>query len=130
MYPGRTYDYSTLYDPLVAPRRRDDYNLPFPAISTRGYSAPYKKVGYLIDKNAENKDKYKILLLMGRQKYPNSTIYQYYATEKALPSGLKFELDRTQEFQSDDTVTISNLGKTYTVAVDKLLDYEYNPYLY
>jgi hypothetical protein len=65
----RDYDYRTLNDPLVAPRRRDDYNLPVIPYPSRGFPPPFKKVGLLIDNSSSENDKYKILLLMGRNKY-------------------------------------------------------------
>jgi hypothetical protein len=126
----RDYDYRTLNDPLVAPRRRDDYNLPVLPLPTRGFPAPYKKMGLLIDKSAPNDDRYKILLLMGRNKHPNSTVYDYYAVENDKNSSLKFDIDKTRELQSDDKVKINELGKIYTVIIDKILGYEYDPYFY
>ncbi len=126
----REYDYRTLNDPLVAPRRRDDYNLPVLPYPTRGYPAPYKKVGILIDKTAHDNDKYKILLLMGRNTHPNSTAYDYYAVENDKNSALKFDINKTREMQSGDVVKIEELNKTYTVVIDKVLGYEYDPYLY
>jgi len=120
----KEYDYKTMYDPLVAPRRRDDYNTPIIPIPTRGYPASFKKVGLLVDKTADNDDKYKILLLIGRNKYLNSNVFEYYASDKAS-NGIKFDLSNTRELLTDDTVTISELNKTYTVTMDKLLSYEY-----
>jgi hypothetical protein len=126
----RKYDYRTLNDPLVAPRRRDDYNLPVLPIPTRGFPSAFKKVGLLIDKNANNDEKYKILLLMGRNKYPNSTSYEYYAVENDKNSVLKFDINKTRELQTGDHVEIHEINKKYTVVIDKILGYEYDPYLY
>lgn len=126
----REYDYRALNDPLVAPRRRDDYNLPVLPLPTRGFPAPYKKVGLLIDRSAHDNDKYKILLLMGRNTFPSSTAYDYYAVENDKNSSLKFDINRTREMQSGDKVKIEELEKVYTVVMDKILGYEYDPYLY
>jgi hypothetical protein len=126
----REYDYRTLNDPLVAPRRRDDYNLPVLPLPTRGFPAPYKKVGLLIDRSANDNDKYKILLLMGRNTFPSSTAYDYYAVENDKNSSLKFDINKTREMQSGDKVKIEELEKVYTVVMDKILGYEYDPYLY
>jgi hypothetical protein len=126
----RNYDYRTLNDPLVAPRRRDDYNLPVLPIPSRGFPSAFKKVGLLIDKDAKNTDKYKILLLMGRNKFPNSTSYEYYVVENDKNSSLKFDINRTRELQTDDVIEIHELNKKYNVVMDKMLGYEYDPYLY
>jgi hypothetical protein len=127
--PLREYDYRTLLDPLVAPRRRDDYNLPVLPIPTRGFPAPYKKMGLLIDKNAHTNDVYKILLLFGRNTHPNSSSYEYYAI-KDISSPIKFDIKKTRELNTDDVVVIEQLGKPYTVILDKTLGYDYDPYLY
>lgn len=128
--PFREYDYRTLHDPLVAPRRRDDYNLPVLPLPTRGYPSAFKKMGLLIDKKARNDDKYKILLLMGRNTFPNSTSYDYYAVENIPYSALKFDIKNTRELQTGDEVKIHELNKNYSVTLDKMLGYEYDPYIY
>lgn len=132
--PLREYDYRALNDPLVPPYKRDDYTIPPPvpllSYPTRGYPSSFKKVGVLIDQDAENNDKYKFLLLMGRQKYVGSNYYDYYVTENDPGSALKFVLkDRNRELFTDDTVVISELNKTYVVKIDKTLGYEYYPYI-
>lgn len=128
--PWREYDYRTLNDPLVAPRRRDDYNLPVLPLPTRGFPAPFKKMGLLIDKSTHNHDRYKILLLMGRNKHPNSTVYDYYAVENDKNSSLKFHIEGTRELQTGDHLRIYELDKKYNVVLDKVLGYEYDPYIY
>lgn len=128
--PYRAYDYRALYDPLVAPRRRDDYNLPVLPVPTRGFPAPFKKMGLLVDKRANNDSRYKILILMGRNTYPSSNVYDYYATE-AQNSAIKFNIEKTRELQTDDIVRIHELNnREYTVVLDKMLGYSYDPYLY
>jgi hypothetical protein len=128
----REYDYRALNDPLIAPRRRDDYNLPVLPVPTRGFPAAYKKVGLLIDNTADNNDRYKILLLMGRNTHPNSTAYEYYAVDSDKNSALKFEICNrgTRELQTDDRVSVKELGRIYTVKIDQMLGYEYDPYIY
>jgi hypothetical protein len=115
---------------LVAPKRRDDSNLPVLPLPTRGYPTGFKKMGMLINKSLSNDDKYKILLLMGRQTYPNSNTYEYYAIEDKLDTGAKFVLDKTREIQTDDVVNVKDLGIDYTVVIDKMLGYSYDAYLY
>lgn len=124
----REYDYRTLNDPLVAPKRRDDYNTPVLPLPTRGYPPPYKKMGLLVDNNAN--DKYKILFLMGRQKHPNSTVYDYYAVDSDNHGMVKFNINKTRELQEDDTIQIKELDRTYKVSLDKTLGFDYDPYLY
>ena len=125
----REYDYRTLSDPLVAPRKRDDYNLPIIPIPTRGYPSAYKKWGTLIDETAQNDDPFKFLFLVGRQKYPHSDWYQYYATQTGKNQRIKFDVhNRHKEIMSGDTIHINELGKDYTAKVDRNLDYEYYPY--
>lgn len=128
----REYDYRTLNDPLVAPRRRDDFNLPVLPLPTRGYPAAYKKVGMLIDKKAHDNDRYKFLLLMGRNTHPGSYVFEYYAMENDKNGSLKFDVCRRgrQELQTDDKIRINELDRTYTVVMDRILGYEYDPYLY
>ena len=88
-------------------------------------------MGLLIDKEAANDDPYKFMVLMGRQKYPRSSVYEYYVTENKNDSALKFDLPSVQkELMSDDTLEITDLGKTYTTKIDKNLTFEYNPFSY
>jgi hypothetical protein len=126
----RDYDYRALNDPLVAPRRRGDYNLPVLPLPSRGFPAPYKKVGVLIDKSTDNNDRYKILLLMGRNTYPSSTAYDYYVVENDKNSSLKFDIHKNRELQTGDIVHVHELNKEYKVFMDRILGYEYDPYLY
>lgn len=127
----REYDYRSLSDPLVPPYKRDDSSIPLPIIATRGPPTAFKKIGTLIDKNAENTDKYKFLLLMGRQQYIGSNYYDYYAVDNNSESSLKFDLPNLhKELATDDTVEITQLGKTYSVQIDRSLGFSYNPFVY
>lgn len=129
--PLRDYDYRTLTDPLVPPFKRDDYNIGVIPIATRGYPTGYKKIGLLIDSEADNSDKYKFLVLVGRQKYPGSTQYDYFATDNNQDSVLKFDLPHLhKELYTDDDVTINELNKTYKAKIDRSLGFEYNPFMY
>ncbi len=76
-------------------------------------------------------DPYKFLTLMGRQKYYNSTQYEYYVVSTNRDENIKFNLDNNKrELFTDDTVTVPQLdNKTYHVTIDKNLDYEYSPYI-
>lgn len=125
---AREYDYRALTDPLVAPKKRDDYNFPFPSIATRDSYAPYKRMGTLVNKDAPIDDPYRFLHLIGRQRYRSSDYYDYYATEKGSEGNgvLKFPInDRHKELYTGDTITISQLNATYEVHIDKNLEFEY-----
>lgn len=126
----RKYDYETLENPLVPPLKRDDFNIPVIPIATRGYPTAFKKMGLLVDKTADNSDKYKFLILIGRQKYPSSNWYEYYATENNVNGYVKFDLSNVKrELFTDDVVRINELGKEYVVVLDRNLGYEYVPFL-
>lgn len=134
----RNYDYKTYNDDLTPPRKRDDYMIPAHVVDpyrfgiyTRGGPTAFKRMGYLNDPSANAGEPYKFLTLMGRQKYYNSTQYEYYVVSTNKDENLKFELDNyKRELFSDDQVTIPQLNnKTYKVSIDKELDYEYSPYI-
>ena len=134
----RNYDYKTYNDDLTPPRKRDDYMIPAHVVDpnrfglyTRGGPTAFKKMGMLDDPSGNPGDPYKFLTLMGRQKYYNSTQYEYYVVSTNRDENIKFDLDRyKRELFTDDTVIIPQLGnKTYHVTIDKNLDYEYSPYI-
>lgn len=134
----REYDYKTFHDPLTPPYKRDDYMIPAHIVDpvnygmyTRGIPPVFKKMGYLIDESASNDDKYKILNLMGRQKFYNSNIYQYYVVSSNRDDNIKFDLEKKyrNELYTGDKVTIPQLNKDYNVHIDKNIDYDYNPYV-
>lgn len=128
--PGRNYDYRTFADPLVPPYKRDDYMLSYPSYPTRGFPTAFKKMGLLIDDNANNDDQYKFMILVGRQKYQNSNYYDYYVTENKNDATLKFDLTNIhKEYMDDDKLTIPELNKTYRIKIDRNLGFEYNPYI-
>jgi hypothetical protein len=134
----RNYDYKTYNDPLTPPFKRDDYMIPAHVVDpnrfglyTRGGPTAFKKMGMLDDPSGNPGDPYKFLTLMGRQKYYNSTQYEYYVVSTNRDENIKFNLDRyKRELFTDDTVTVPQLdNKTYHVTIDKNLDYEYSPYI-
>lgn len=120
------YDYRAIYDPLMAPKRLDYYNPPVFPLATRGYPTPYQKFGILVDHKADNNDKYKILVLFGRNTYPNSPSYNYYAGLGPI----KFDIKRTNELQNDDKIHIREIDREYHVVLDRMLGNDYNPYLF
>jgi hypothetical protein len=134
----RDYDYRTYNDPLTPPYKRDDYMIPAQIVDpvnfgvyTRGIPPVFKKMGYLIDESSSNDDKYKILNLIGRQKFYNSNIYQYYTVSNDRDNNIKFDLGKKyrNELNTGDKVKVHQLNKEYVVHIDKDLDYEYNPYV-
>ncbi len=134
----RNYDYKTYNDPLTPPYKRDDYMIPAHVVDpnrfglyTRGGPTAFKKMGMLDDPSGNPGDPYKFLTLMGRQKYYNSTQYEYYIVSTNRDENIKFDLDKyKRELFTDDTVTVPQLSnKTYHVTIDKNLDYEYSPYI-
>jgi hypothetical protein len=133
----RNYDYKTYNDPLTPPYKRDDYMIPAHVIDpynfgiyTRGGPTAFKKMGYLNNKNAQPGDPYKFLTLMGRQKYYNSTQYEYYIVSTNRDENIKFDLNKKRELYSGDIVKIPELNDTeYDVNIDKNLDYDYSPYI-
>lgn len=135
--PLREYDRRTLDDPLVPPLKRSDYD-PNPVHvhpgvfynPTRGAPTSFKKMGILVDPEAENTDSYKFLNLMGRQKYLNGP-YEYYVTSSNRDDNLKFDLPQIRkELYTDDTVTVTQLNKTYKVEIDRTLGFEYSPFVF
>ena len=138
IYPAlRDYDYRTYQDDLTPPRKRDDYDIPanvfYPdrfGLYTRGGPNPFKKMGYLNNKNAQPGDPYKFLTLMGRQKYYNSNTYEYYVVSTNKDENIKFDIDNKRELFTGDKVKVHQLNNTeYDAHIDKVLDYEYNPFI-
>jgi len=134
----RNYDYKTYNDPLTPPFKRDDYMIPADVVDpysfgmyTRGGPTAFKKMGYLVNNSADVNDKYKFLTLMGRQKYYNSTQYEYYIVSTNRDENIKFFLHKyKRELFTGDMVKVHQLdNKEYEVHIDKELDYEYTPYI-
>jgi hypothetical protein len=132
--PITDYDYKTLYDPFKAPfKRLSKYELE-PIVNntyfnfpTRGYSDQYSQFGYLVDKKSKINDDNKMMKLFGRQKYPNSTEYQYYIMINNGCQQDKYFLKKyNKELYSGDKVYVSPLGRKYKV---KLLDQQDFAYL-
>lgn len=125
----RSYDYSTMHDQLTPPWKRDDYSesvLPayLTPIATRGYPGAFRRVGMLNDESATNDDRFKFMILVGRRKYGNGQVFQYYVTGDDVQSNIKFDLpDVSKELINGDRVYIKDLGKTYILNRDPTLDF-------
>lgn len=127
--PVREYDRSKISDPLTSPTRRSprDQIPPYYLkrqldIHTRGYPDNYQQMGILVrvstSETSDNENR--VLRLFGRQKYPSSNKYEYYATINSGNDMIKIQIDNKydKELYDDDVVTISALGSdTYKVSL-------------
>jgi hypothetical protein len=128
----KDYDERTIYDPLTPPFKRDDYMIPavvsrpdLYGAYTSGAPGVFHKMGYL--KNESSND-YKFLTLIGRPKYNGSTLYEYYVTSTNKDDTIKLYLENVKrELYTGDKVKVHGLEGEYSVIVDKVLDFEYNP---
>jgi len=132
------YDRKTAYDPMYEPSRRPprhqiDMIIGNPSFNypTRGFTDTYSLQGYLV-KNKELKEHgdNKIIRLYGREKFPNSTEYEYYVIINNGPNDeIKYFLeDQRKELYNGDSVYIDILQSTYFVKLLKNKTMLYNPY--
>ena len=130
----RDYDRRNIADPLTPPFKRDDYQIPsnvmrpdLYGVYSRGAPGVFMKHGYV--KTDDAGADYKILTLMGRQKYQGSTQYEYYVISTNRDDTIKFYIDGVKkELYDGDKVKVKQLGNIdYTVYIDKDLQLEYNP---
>ena len=109
-------DLGVISNPLIAPERRTerptiDMTLPllknkYIGLPTRGSYDTYQNSGYLVDStNADN-----VLKLFGRQKWPGSTQYEYYAIKTTAVDQFKVPLNHIKKQLFDgDPVTLSKI---------------------
>lgn len=135
--PIKIYDYRVLEDPMKDPKRRLPRYLMGPTVAsplfnfpTRGLRDSFSQQGYLIDNRASTSDSNKILQLFGRQKWPNSSRYEYYVTFQSGDKDRKYDLDRyTKELYDKDEVLVDILNdRRYEVKLFKQEGLEYNPF--
>jgi hypothetical protein len=112
----RQRDLGIIANPLAPPERRTerptiDMTLPllrnkYIGLPTRGSYDTYQQTGYLVDNtNSDN-----ILKLFGRQKYPGSTQYEYYAMKSTSADQYKIPLyDIKKQLFDNDSVTLVKL---------------------
>ena len=112
----RQRDLGIIANPLAPPERRTerptiDMTLPllrnkYIGLPTRGSYDTYQQTGYLVDStNSDN-----ILKLFGRQKYPGSTQYEYYAMKSTAADQYKIPLyDIKKQLFDNDSVTLVKL---------------------
>jgi hypothetical protein len=118
----RQRDLGVLANPLLPPEKRVerptiDMTLPllknkYIGLPTRGSYDTYQQLGYLVN----NADQDKVLKLFGRQKYPGSTQYEYYAIKSTVEDQYKVPLyDIKKQLYEGDTVTLTKMFTgTYT----------------
>ncbi len=125
--PPYSINTRTLNDPLYPP-----YNSPdvpqLPQIATKGCPSQFKKYGYLKAKDADDKFKYKFLILMGRRSCISSSLFDYYAIADNTESYMKFDiLETSNELLTGDEIFIHALDHKYIVHKDRLDTYVYCP---
>lgn len=133
-------DYRVLNDPLVESTSRPPRHVIGPVIynphfnyPTRGFTDSFSLKGYLTlaDSDASGVEKEnRILKLFGREKYPNSPEWEYYAMiNTGYNDSIKYSLEKQRrELYSGDKVYIDLLKKNYVVEILKSKTFEYNPY--
>ncbi len=133
----KTYDYRILEDPMKDPKRRPARHIlgPFTGsplfnYPTRGYRDNFSQQGYLVNHDAPVNDENKVLQLFGREKWPNSSSYEYYITFQSGGNERKYELDKyTKELYDGDEVRVDILNdRKYRVKLFKQEGLEYNPF--
>ncbi len=134
--PLRKFDYDAMYDEFTPPFRRSYYDLYNYAMSpglyptyTRGPPGRFRKIGMLIGQDVSHDDKYKFLLLIGREKYPGRD-YEYYVTMTNNHDKMKIYIDtKGKEITDGDIVIIPEMqGYKYMFKEDKDLSPRYDPY--
>jgi len=142
-------DRRVIYDPLTEPSRRPPRHVIEPVLGspyfnypTRGFADSYALHGYLVKdnhkmnneediKDIKNKEENMILKLFGREKYPNSTEYEYYVMiNTGYNDSIKYFLEnQRKELYDGDSVYIDIIKAKYRVKILKNRTFEYNPYL-
>lgn len=135
--PLRKFDYDAIDDDFTPPFRRsyyDEYNYRLhPALHptyTRGPPGRFRKIGTLVAQGVGANDKYKFLIMMGRQKY-HCRDFEYFATSSNTEQRLKFYIEtKGKEINDGDIVIVKELdGYTYRFNEDQDLSPRYDPYL-
>ena len=135
--PLRKFDYDAIEDNFTPPFRRSyydehDYRVlsSFPTY-TRGPPGRFRKVGMLIAQGTTTtNDKYKFLIMMGRQKSHHRD-FEYFATSSNTDQRLKFYIDtKGKDIRDGETVIVKELsGYTYIFSEDPDLSPRYDPYI-
>lgn len=83
------------------------------------FPSSFHRMGILFDDGSEPNDPNKILTLYGRQLYGGSSQYEYYTLTNMGNEQTKIDIDYKKEFYDGDTIYIPELGKSYSVKIDK-----------
>ena len=142
--PITNIDLRNINDPLTGPIKRPTRDAIGPMVGnplfniyTQGPPDSYSWLGILTSEpTSETTDRNnKLLKLFGRQRYPNSTTWDYYVrayTGGASGDSIKISLDKDKyrrELYDDDNVYIKELGMNYNVKLNRDDVFTYNPYL-
>lgn len=142
--PITNIDLRNINDPLTGPIKRPTRDAIGPMVGnplfniyTQGPPDSYSWLGILTSEpTSETTDRNnKLLKLFGRQRYPNSTTWDYYVqayTGGASGDTIKISLDKDKyrrELYDDDNVYIKELGMKYNVKLNRDDVFTYNPYL-
>jgi hypothetical protein len=136
--PVFAYDVNTLTNPFIPPSSRPaDYlfrsvvDNPYFNFPSRGMSDSFSYLGYLVKQSTldNTQEEYQqsnnnLVQVMGRQKYPNSNQYQYYAliSKNNGSNEIKIPLNtrKNEELYDGDFVTVPELGNLrYTFRKNK-----------
>ena len=109
-------DLGVIANPLVPPEKRTerptiDMTLPllrnkYIGLPTRGSYDTYQNTGYLVEEGNPNN----VLKLFGRQKYPSSTQYEYYAIKSTAVDQFKVPMyDQKKQLYDGDVVKMEKL---------------------
>lgn len=129
-------DRDVVNDDLKAPERRDQahaypdrYVKNLINIPSRGLPDNYQALGAIVRKSDE-----KVLQLFGRQKYPGSNQWEYYATGAdtyGFPNKMPIKIRGDREIEHNRKITIDWLDKSKGDFEVHLYNYDtprYNPY--
>jgi len=117
---ARCIDEEVLYNDFYPPKRRYPINIP-----SRGYPDNYQLIGVLLRSGTET-----AYNLFGRQKYPGSSQYEYYAEGIMNDNKIKLpiKINGDKEINDDDLIDIPGNNPANGKFSVKL--YEYNTPLY
>lgn len=131
------YDRRNMYDPLQDPVKRPTRRALGPIINhplfdeyTRGYPDNYNWVGTLTNSDGTASADNKILRLMGREKYPGASQWEYYTLVNSGHDQIKTPIVREDnkktEVYTDDIMVVSSLSNAkykVTLNPDNFLRY-------
>jgi hypothetical protein len=141
----REYDYKNLVDPLTEPGRRPPKYLVTPMVGNPHFNLPSRGLpdeaswlGLLLSTNEDATDDNRIIRLMGNQKYPGSSVYDYYTFINIGNDRIKVKLcgnngdcDNVRELYDNDTVHVKELAnREFKIQLNKNNVLRYNPFAF